>query len=85
MAVKFSGLPDERGFIMLHVDINEHSPELLSGVFSTLELLQNREDIFPHYTLESFEQIFSQYFIVLEKAAIPDTKRTLYLLSKKHT
>ena len=44
MAVKFSGLPDERGFIMLHVDINEHSPELLSGVFSTLELLQNRED-----------------------------------------
>ena len=44
MAVKFSGLPDERGFIMLHVDINEHSPELLSGVFSTLELLHNRED-----------------------------------------
>ena len=23
MAAKFSGLPDERGFIMLHVDINQ--------------------------------------------------------------
>lgn len=44
MAVKFSGLPDERGFIMLHVDINEHSPELLSGIFSTLELLQTTEN-----------------------------------------
>lgn len=45
MAVKFSGLPDERGFIMLHVDINEHSPELLSGVFSTLEVLQDTESL----------------------------------------
>lgn len=48
MAVKFSGLPDERGFIMLHVDINEHSPELLSGIFSILELLQTTEN---HSTL----------------------------------
>ena len=38
MAVKFSGMDDERGFIMLHVDINEHSPDLLKGIFETLEL-----------------------------------------------
>jgi len=33
MAAKFSGLPDEKGFIMLHVDINEHSPNLIKSVF----------------------------------------------------
>ena len=32
MAVKFSGTPDEIGFIMLHVDINQHSPDLLRAV-----------------------------------------------------
>jgi indoleamine 2,3-dioxygenase len=39
MAIKFSGMPDERGFIMLHVDINQYSPDLLKGVFDTLEKL----------------------------------------------
>ena len=39
MAVKFSGMDDERGFIMLHVDINEHSPDLLKGIFETLKLV----------------------------------------------
>lgn len=39
MAVKFSGMPDERGFIMLHVDINQHSPKLVEGVLNTLEEL----------------------------------------------
>ena len=37
MAVKFSGMPDERGFIMLHVDINQYSPDLIQGVLGTLE------------------------------------------------
>lgn len=37
MSVKFSGLPDERGFIMLHVDINQYSPSLVGGVFAALE------------------------------------------------
>ena len=39
MAVKFSGMPDERGFIMLHVDINQHSPKLVEGVLNTLQEL----------------------------------------------
>ena len=39
MAVKFSGMPDERGFIMLHVDINQYSPNLIKGVFETLEII----------------------------------------------
>ena len=29
MCVRFSGQPDEVGFIMLHVDINQHSPSLV--------------------------------------------------------
>ena len=33
MAAKFSGLDDERGFIMLHVDINQYSPDLIKSVF----------------------------------------------------
>ena len=37
MAVKFSGMDDERGFIMLHVDINQHSPELVGSVFDFIE------------------------------------------------
>jgi len=32
MACKFSGTSDETGFIMVHVDINSHSPELVNGV-----------------------------------------------------
>ena len=31
MAVKFSGMPDEQGFIMLHVDINQYSPDLVKA------------------------------------------------------
>ena len=37
MAAKFSGMDDERGFIMLHVDINQHSPELIGSIFDFLK------------------------------------------------
>ena len=37
MCVRFSGQPDEAGFIMLHVDINQHSPDLVGSVMQTLE------------------------------------------------
>lgn len=37
MCAKFSGMPDERGFIMLHVDMNQFSPDLISGIQKTLE------------------------------------------------
>ena len=32
MACAFSGTLDETGFIMVHVDINSHSPELINGI-----------------------------------------------------
>jgi len=37
MAAKFSGMDDERGFIMLHVDINQHSPELVGSILDYLK------------------------------------------------
>lgn len=37
MAAKFSGMDDERGFIMLHVDINQYSPDMIRSVFSITE------------------------------------------------
>ena len=37
MSAAFSGMDDERGFIMLHVDINQHSPELVGSIFNFLK------------------------------------------------
>lgn len=37
MCVRFSGQPDEVGFIMLHVDINQHSADLVGSVMETLK------------------------------------------------
>lgn len=37
MAAKFSGMDDERGFIMLHVDINQYSPDLVKAVFGIVQ------------------------------------------------
>lgn len=37
MAAKFSGMDDERGFIMLHVDINQFSPDMIRAVFAIAE------------------------------------------------
>ena len=43
MAAKFSGMDDERGFIMLHVDINQHSPELVGSIFDYLKSKNSNE------------------------------------------
>ena len=43
-------------------------------------LLVTREDIFDEYTQEHFEQAFSPYFDISEKAAIEGSERTLYLM-----
>ena len=43
MCVRFSGQPDERGFIMLHVDINQHSPSLVGSVINTLQSLKKND------------------------------------------
>jgi ribosomal protein L11 methylase PrmA len=46
-------------------------------------LLSTRKDIFDQYTETGFETAFSDYFDILEKAAISGTERTLYLLKRK--
>ena len=41
MAGKFSGMDDERGFIMLHVDINQHSPQLVGSILDFIKSKDN--------------------------------------------
>lgn len=41
MAASFSGGPNECGFIMLHVDINQHSPTLISSIMDTIRGLES--------------------------------------------
>jgi indoleamine 2,3-dioxygenase len=43
MCVRFSGQPDEAGFIMLHVDINQHSPDLVGSVMQTLDAVAKND------------------------------------------
>ena len=45
-------------------------------------LLSTREDVFPNYTQEGFEQAFSQYFTITEAVPITGTERTLYLMTR---
>ena len=51
MAAKFSGMDDERGFIMLHVDINQHSPQLIGGIF---DFLSSDDDNSVNKSLKKF-------------------------------
>ena len=46
-------------------------------------LLSTREDIFPNYTEECFENEYSKYFDIIEKIKIDNTERTLYLMKNK--
>lgn len=46
-------------------------------------LLATREDIFPRYSLDGFEEAFGQVFKIQAKENIPGSKRTLYLLERK--
>ena len=45
MAAKFSGMDDERGFIMLHVDINQHSPDLVKSAFGIANSKNNESSL----------------------------------------
>ena len=51
MAAKFSGMDDERGFIMLHVDINQHSPQLVGSI---LDFLKSKDNIGVNQSLKNF-------------------------------
>ena len=43
MSAKFSGMSDERGFIMLHVDINQYSPQLIEGSMGIVNAQSDEE------------------------------------------
>tara|TARA_B100001093_G_C26859313_1_gene1029132 strand:- start:1352 stop:2740 length:1389 start_codon:yes stop_codon:yes gene_type:complete len=43
MAAKFSGMSDECGFIMLHVDINQYSPLLIEGSMGIVNAQSDEE------------------------------------------
>ena len=45
MSAKFSGKDDERGFIMLHVDINQYSPQLIEAVFGIVNSANDSEHL----------------------------------------
>ncbi len=47
------------------------------------DMLLTRKDIFGDYSQENFENVFSLYFSILQKARITNSERTLYLLQKK--
>jgi hypothetical protein len=47
------------------------------------KLLSTRDDIFPDYTQEIFEQEFGKIFTIQCAARIKDSERTLYLMEKK--
>lgn len=46
-------------------------------------LLVSRKDIFPGYHLQGFESAFEEFFAIQEKAPIPGTERTLFLMHRK--
>jgi len=46
-------------------------------------LLATREDIFPAYTVQGFEQAFALCFDIVDKMEIHGSKRTLYLMKSK--
>jgi len=45
-------------------------------------LLSTREDIFPDYTQQVFEQEFGRYFTVQDCISIRDSERAIYLMQR---
>eukprot|EP00386_Alphamonas_edax_P001093 GDKI01003187.1.p1 GENE.GDKI01003187.1~~GDKI01003187.1.p1 ORF type:complete len:530 (-),score=174.48 GDKI01003187.1:114-1703(-) len=43
ICAKFSGGPDERGFITLHIDINQHSANLVASIQTALEAIEEKD------------------------------------------
>jgi ribosomal protein L11 methylase PrmA len=46
-------------------------------------LLQSRKDIFPDYSREQFEAIFTRVYTIEESIQLPESARVLYLMRKK--
>jgi hypothetical protein len=47
------------------------------------KLLATRQDIFPSYDAETFQQIFSTCFTIHESVPLRDSQRTLYLMETR--
>jgi len=45
-------------------------------------LLTTREDIFHHYNLQGFEEVFCKYFKIQRSEKIKDSERTLFLMKR---
>lgn len=48
-----------------------------------LRLIENRQEVFADYSIENFEQAFTQRFDIQRKALVEGSSRTLYLMRKK--
>jgi hypothetical protein len=46
-------------------------------------LLSSREDIFPGYTREAFEQVFQEWYHIQTCSDIRDSERRVYLMRRK--
>lgn len=46
-------------------------------------LLTTRDDVFPRYTIDCFENDFSHYFEIVDKKPIEQSSRTLYLMQSR--
>ena len=46
-------------------------------------LLSSREDVFPNYRQDAFEEEFSRFFTIADRRPVPDSHRTLYLMKRK--
>jgi hypothetical protein len=44
-------------------------------------MLMHKKDVYPLYTMENFEKAFEKFFTITEKARIPGSGRTLYLMN----
>ncbi len=47
-------------------------------------LLSTREDVFPEYTVDGFEQAFSKSFNIIQSNPVSSTERTIYLMESQN-
>ena len=74
--VKFSGTSDESGFIMNHVDINQHSPKLVESVLESLKCIENDQ-------AEALNKNLKQNFHSME--LVNDRRKEMWVASRwKH-
>lgn len=48
-------------------------------------LLATRKDIFPHYTKETFEKVFAEYFTIEQVDVVEKSERILYFMRTRDT